>query len=244
MFTITHAGATDVGLRRKNNEDALLIMPDIQLYAVADGMGGAAAGEVASSIFVETVRELFPNEGLLSEEYFSAALQDIFRVANMRILEYGFLNPEAHGLGCTADILTFCEDKYFIGHVGDSRIYLLRDGVLKQITKDHSLVQLQVDNGVLSVNDARNHPKKNIILRALGIDKELSLDLMRGRALDNDIFLLCTDGLSDLLDENYICSIISADEPLTVAVEALISAAKAAGGKDNITALLCKVSIE
>ncbi len=240
MFKFLSAGKTDVGLRRSNNEDSYLVTPEAGLYAVADGMGGADSGEVASDIFVKTAGEIFAHPSELSEDEVNARVRDVFSRANERMIEYIAKHSLPLGMGCTAELLTFAGDRYLIGHVGDSRTYLLRNGELRQMTKDHSLVQQQVDNGYISAADARNHSMKNVVLRALGTTPELSLDLIRGRLLSNDLFLLCSDGLTDMVDDAGIRDILATGDSLPVKVTNLIESAKKAGGRDNVTALLCQ----
>ncbi|MDD2734853.1 MAG: Stp1/IreP family PP2C-type Ser/Thr phosphatase [Desulfuromonadaceae bacterium] len=242
MAIIETAGATDVGLRRLNNEDAFVIMPEHLVVAVADGMGGASAGEVASSIFVTAVREYFTVSAVASEEEAYQLVQQVFSVANNRMVEHVIRNPHDSGMGCTAELLTFAERRYIIGHVGDSRIYLFRNGVLRQLTKDHSLVQIQVDGGIITAEAARVHPKKNIVLRAVGIDKDISLDILRGNLLPDDLFILCSDGLTDMIEDTELVTILLAPVTLLQKIEQLVESAKKAGGKDNITVVLCQVT--
>lgn len=240
MFTYFAAGASDVGLRRSNNEDAFLVRSDLGVLAVADGMGGAAAGEVASAIFVDAAGELFDEASPVPAEAYHALVQDVFRLANERMIAHIAKHPDHRGMGCTAELLVLSGDRYIVGHVGDSRTYLFRAGELRQVTKDHSLVQQQVDQGLISAQQARTHAMKNIVLRALGANLELSLDLVRGRVLPNDLFLLCSDGLSDMLPDDTIREIISSRREIPEMVNDLIEGAKAAGGKDNVTVVLCQ----
>lgn len=240
MMTYVAAGATDVGLRRSNNEDAFLVRPELGVMAVADGMGGAAAGEVASAIFVETVAELLGSHAAASPDEAASLVQEVFRTANEKMISHVMEQPEHHGMGCTAELLLFCGDRYVIGHVGDSRTYLFRDGELRQVTKDHSLVQQQVDLGLISKAEARTHAMKNVVLRALGADLELSLDLVKGRVFPDDLFLLCSDGLSDMVDDELLRQLLASRQPLPQLVALLIEEAKSAGGKDNVTVVLCK----
>ena len=242
MVTYVAAGATDVGLRRSNNEDAFLVLSEHGVVAVADGMGGAAAGEVASSIFVETVAELFHSYEAVSPDEAASLVQEAFRSANQRMVSHVIQHPQDHGMGCTAELLAFGGDRYVLGHVGDSRTYLFRDGELRQITKDHSLVQQQVDQGLISPAEAKKHALKNVVLRALGADLELSLDLIRGRVFPGDLFLLCSDGLTDMVDDDGIRQTVSSQQPLPDLVTRLIEEAKSAGGRDNITVVLCQAA--
>ena len=241
MIILDTAGLSDVGLRRLNNEDAFVIMPEHLVVAVADGMGGASAGEVASSIFVTVVRECFAVSAVASEEDAYQLVQKVFSVANNRMVEHVIRNPHNSGMGCTAELLTFAGGRYIIGHVGDSRIYLFRNGVLRQLTKDHSLVQMQVDGGMITAEAARVHPKKNIVLRAVGIENDISLDILRGNLLPDDLFILCSDGLTDMIEDTELVTILLAPVTLVQKVEELVESAKKAGGKDNITVVLSLV---
>lgn len=243
LIKLHSAGSTDVGLWRSNNEDAYLIMPQASVFALADGMGGAAAGEVASQYFIETAQAVFSNPTSSSEHTGRALLQAVFSSANKRILEHIVQHPDDEGMGCTGDLLVFEEEQYVIGHVGDSRVYLLREGRLRQLTTDHSLVQSQVDKGMLTPEEAKHHPRKNILLRAVGTDSPETCDILEGTVLDGDIFLLCSDGLTDMVDDLAIEGMLASSESLQRKVESLIAGALAAGGKDNVTVVLCEVEI-
>ena len=172
-----------------------------------------------------------------------AQVEKVFIDSNRRILEHAANNPDDWGMGCTADLLAFADRRYIIGHVGDSRVYLLRRQCLSQLTRDHSLVQLQVDQGVLTPAEARTHPRKNIILRAVGTDASVFPDILEGEALDHDIFLLCSDGLTDMVEDSLIQRILSSAAPLQQKADGLIEAALAAGGSDNVTVVLCQVEM-
>jgi serine/threonine protein phosphatase PrpC len=243
MVRLLAAGATDVGLWRTNNEDAYLAMPEAGLFALSDGMGGAAAGEIASGYFIETAQAAFSNPIPASEEIIRELVQKVFRCSNKRITEHIAQHPENEGMGCTGDLLVFSQNSYIVGHMGDSRVYLLRDGSLQQLTKDHSLVQLQVDRGMLTPEEARHHPQKNIILRAIGADPSDSCDILSGSALTHDIFLLCSDGLTDMADDSVIRDILASIGSIQHKTKRLIDAAIAAGGRDNVTVVLCEVEI-
>lgn len=241
MISLHSAGATNVGLRRDNNEDSYLIIPQASVLALADGMGGAAAGEVASQYFVDMVRIAFFELTLPPGDAVPDLIQHVFEVANERILEHIIQHPDDEGMGCTADLLVFDGARYVIGHVGDSRVYLLRDERLQQLTKDHSLVQSQVDKGMLTPEEAKHHPGKNILLRAVGTDRSVACDIVQGAVLGSDIFLLCSDGLTDMVDDAGIKIMLASSESLEQKVERLISAALEAGGKDNVTVILSEV---
>lgn len=239
MLRIRCAGKTDVGRKRSNNEDAIIIRSDLGFLAVADGMGGAASGEVASSLFVDTVSELMSvadHNGIGAE-----LIQRTFLVANDRILKCARENSLHEGMGCTAELLVFYDQGYMLGHVGDSRTYLIRGGKLRQITKDHSLVQDQLDRGLITEAEARTHSMRNVIVRAVGVGQTLAVDIIRGKAQDGDLFLLCSDGLSDMLEEDLISSLLTLPLTLEERAAKLVQAANEAGGHDNVTVGLCEV---
>jgi len=242
MTNVIFSGKSDVGLKRSNNEDAFLVKPEIMLCAVADGMGGAASGEVASRMFCDTALELFPQANPQSEEDTVKTMQAVFQLANVRILSKANQEPEHNGMGCTAELLKFVDQRFVIGHVGDSRVYLFRQGQIKQITKDHSLVQEQLEQGIISTIEAKKHSLRNIILRAVGIDESLAVDFIKGKTLPGDIFLLCSDGLSDMIDDSAIQEVLSLPADLQQKTDALIQSAKSAGGLDNVTVVLCEVA--
>jgi PPM family protein phosphatase len=233
-------GKTDVGLKRTNNEDAFVLRPDLGFWAVADGMGGAAAGEVASRIFVETAAEAFASNS--AEETQMDRVKKAFTMANRRMLDHVAAHPDHAGMGCTAEILAMSGDDIFIGHVGDSRTYRLRNGELKQLSVDHSLVQEQIKQGLISEQDARNHAMRHVILRAVGNKEPIELDLIKGKGLPGDIFLLCSDGLSDMIDDEAIRNCLTQREGLQALADKLIDLAKSAGGKDNVTVVLVQLS--
>jgi serine/threonine protein phosphatase PrpC len=237
---ISASGKTDVGCVRENNEDALLVRADLPLFVVADGVGGAAAGEIASKLFVTSCEyefETYTRKQADGEMLITRCFQN----ANRKILDHVQQFPETKGMACTAELLTFISSHYYIGHVGDSRTYLVREGRIKRLTKDHSYVQEQMDLGLLAPEDAKEHWLKNAIYRAIGVDEDLSVDIYHGRVKSGDIFLLCSDGLSDLATEEELTGIITAAASLEESVQRLIDHAKSNGGKDNITAVLCQV---
>lgn len=241
ILNLSAYGKTDRGLRRKNNEDAYLVMPDLAFCTVADGVGGAAAGEVASRIFVDTALEIFGRKHPSSESDTALIVQEVFRLGNERLLAHAEAYPHHKGMGCTAELIAFSGNSYVVGHVGDSRTYLFREGELRQITKDHSLVQDQVDQGLITHDEARKHSLRNVVLRALGAQPSLALDLVRGVNHPGDIFLLCSDGLTDMVEDYAIREVLVAPGALADKVDRLIESAKSAGGNDNITVVLCQV---
>jgi serine/threonine protein phosphatase PrpC len=235
------AAVTDIGRRRYTNEDALCSDAARGLFVVADGMGGHAAGEVASEMAVERVCANFPPRSPEDPDAARAVLVEAFGAANAEILERGELEPDMHGMGTTLTALAVSGDDVVLAHVGDSRAYLLRKDTLTQLTTDHTWVQAQVSAGLLEPEQARFHPFANIITRALGTDLQLEVETLRLPARPGDIFLLCSDGLTGMLSDTQLRDIL-ADEKRTLAVRArrLVQAANRAGGVDNITVVIAK----
>jgi serine/threonine protein phosphatase PrpC len=236
------AGKTDIGLRRPNNEDVFLVSPEHDFCLAADGMGGAAAGEVASEIFAETTLDIFSAQHNRSEKDTLYRVQKAYHTANEKILEHIIANPSHRGMGCTAELLAFYENNFILGHVGDSRTYRLRNGELEQLTEDHTLVQQQLREGLISEDEIKNHPMRHVIFRAVGIKEEMAIDLLQGTMHPADLFLLCSDGLSDMIDDDRIQDILCADTDIQHKTESLIESAKVAGGLDNITVVLVAIS--
>lgn len=243
MMRIVSHGVTDIGLKRLNNEDAFATDPALRYWTVADGMGGAAAGEVASGIFVETAHQTFLTRGTAVRP--ADLVQEVFGAANAKIISEVAIHPEYGGMGCTAELITFDGDEYLLGHVGDSRTYVYRNGQLRQITCDHSFIQDQIDKGIITSRaDAKAHPYRNVILKAVGVNESLSIDLFRGKVLNGDVFLLCSDGLTDMVDDAGIKDACALPGDLPQKAERLVLLAKSAGGKDNITVVLCQVILD
>jgi len=241
MVRIVCAGKSDIGRKRHNNEDALVVRADLGLVSLADGMGGAASGELASAIFVRSVSEVFEEGSRRKEESAIRLVQRAFLRANETIWKETLENPDLRGMGCTAELLTFEGRSYLLGHVGDSRTYLYRNGKLRRVTKDHSVIQDQLDKGFITPEEARTHSLRNVITRAVGVQETVAVDLIRGRGLAGDHFLLCSDGLSDMITEETIAEILSMPLSLDERAEKLIEAANTAGGSDNVTVALCLV---
>ena len=236
------AGQTDIGLKRENNEDVFLLNSDMDFCLTADGMGGAAAGELASKIFADTAQEIFEGQTDRSQKEVLYRVQKTFQVANQKILEHVVQNRSHKGMGCTAELLAFSDEGFILGHMGDSRTYRLRDGSFEQLTQDHTLVQQQLEDGLINEDQIRNHPLRNIIYRAVGIKQELSIDLVIGQTAVQDIFLLCSDGLTDMILDDQIQDILCLNEDIHHKVDELIEKAKAAGGNDNITVVLVAIT--
>lgn len=245
----TSAARSDTGRVRDSNEDSLLDRPDAGLFAVADGMGGHAAGEVASRIAVEALEEaLAGGDGGEDDDDGGGPpsgdrVAQAIRAANRRILEDADRNPERAGMGTTLTALALGEaGRWRIGHVGDSRAYVLREGALRQLTTDHSWVGRRVDAGELTKEEARRHPMSSVLERALGTAREVEVDVEEGEARPGDLYLLCSDGLTDTLPDAEIRSILREAEGLDAAADRLVHAANEAGGPDNVTVVLARVA--
>jgi len=235
MSVIASSAHTDTGRRRRRNEDAFVCEPP--LFAVADGMGGAQAGEVASRLAADSLRELREHgSGDLSSPERTV---ELIREANRRVYAYSSANASARGMGTTMTVALVEGSVVTIGHVGDSRAYLLRDDQLTQLTQDHSLVAELVRSGRLSPKEAESHPRRSVITRALGTESDVEVDVFSLRARDGDLFLLCSDGLTSMVsDEEIARLLVSARADLDDAGKTLIAAANRAGGEDNITVVL------
>jgi serine/threonine protein phosphatase PrpC len=237
MTKLQAGSATDVGRVRTNNQDQLLVTAE--LFAVADGMGGHAAGEVASLTAVEALRAAYQVEGG-TEGLVAAAHQ-----ANRSIWERARGDPELHGMGTTLVAMALVneddEDRLAIVNVGDSRVYLLRDGELEQLTTDHSLVQELVDDGQLTELEATVHPQRHVLTRALGVDSEVNVDFLELLPLKGDRLLLCSDGLSRELTDPQVASVLRRLADPEDAARELVAAAKNRGGNDNITVVIVDV---
>lgn len=229
--------ATDVGRVRQGNEDTSLVADDAGLWAVADGMGGHRAGEVASEIAVRTLREAFVATGPSETALAGAAV-----AANAAIVAAANDDPELQGMGTTlvAVARTEADDLAYV-NVGDSRIYLLRDGELQRLTVDHSLVEELVQEGSLTPEEARTHPRRNIVTRALGIAEQVQVDAGTITPYEGDRYLLCSDGLTDEVDEERMASVLRRLADPTDAAAELVRLAVEHGGRDNVTVLIVDV---
>jgi len=247
------AGRTDVGCVRTSNEDNFGYDPACGVYVVCDGMGGQAAGEVASQLAVETVLEYFrahsaegsfPQVGEKFDDISldANALASAVQAAGIRIFREAQEHPGRLGMGSTIVALLVRDGKASIAHVGDSRVYLLRDGQIRLLTSDHSLVMEQVRRGLMTAEEAERSSMQNIITRALGSEEAAEPDVQDVTISAGDIFLLATDGLTKLVKEQRLGEITSSASSLEKACEALVAAARAAGGDDNITCLLVRIN--
>jgi protein phosphatase len=243
----TSFGLTDVGRRRESNEDDLLLEPELGLYAVADGMGGHAAGEIASRLAIETLQEVRRRGTAASPSASSdeAALwlREAFTEANRRICESIRQHEERRGMGTTIVALVQSGDGAVVGHVGDSRGYLVRGDSLIRLTSDHSWVNEQVKLGLMSDDAAQRHPMRNIVTRALGSREEVLVDVAATDLEPGDVFVLCSDGLNTMLSDDEIreLALRHPDDP-EAACRALIHAANSQGGEDNVTVVIVRFS--
>jgi len=231
-------GKSDIGLKRNVNEDAFILKPEVGFCSVADGIGGASAGEVASRIFIESACEMFLSLREQSEGGVVEAIKKTFWSANEKIRNCKKENPHYKGMGCTAELMAWFNYRITLGHVGDSRAYLYRAGDLRQITRDHTFIQDQVDKKLINPSEAKKHPLRNVILRAVGEKDSLEVDVIRGMSKPDDIYLLCSDGLTEMVDDTVIKDVLSLSLSLSKKIEILIELANKAGGNDNITVLL------
>lgn len=238
---INFFGNSDPGRKRANNEDSFIIKHDLSLIVVSDGMGGEAAGEVASAIITETAVDIFSGKKECSQKHISDLIQKVFAAANQKILDHIKGYPQHRGMGCTADVMAFTDGGYVVGHVGDSRVYLLRNGKLIQVTSDHSLVQEQLNRGLITLDEARTHPLRNILLRAVGSTEPFMVDVIKGNIFPYDIFLLCSDGLTSMIEDIMIKHVLASRLPVNQKVETLIEMANNAGGSDNITVVIAQI---
>ena len=231
-YAKTHTGC------RPKNEDSLFAPECVDGFfaVVADGMGGHNAGEVASRIVVDTIRESL--EGSDPEKIKKSDVQSMLATANTAVYKNALENPERLGMGSTATVVVFTKDKAMIGQIGDSRAYLFSGGQLKQITKDHSYVQLLIDSGYISEEDAKHHPQRNIITRALGTESVVDADIYVVSMKDDDLILLCSDGLSGAVSNDDIAAILCDD--IHTATDRLVSAALGNGGTDNISVVIAR----
>ena len=235
------AARTDVGMIRSGNEDSYFADSRRGLFIVADGMGGHAAGEVASEMAVQIVTREIGDLNDLHGDSVSRKVSQALKRANLAIYERTIAEVDKQGMGTTASVLLLSGGRYLIGQVGDSRVYLLRDGALRQLTKDHSYVQEQVDAGYLTPEQARYHPYSNVITRCVGASHDVDPDTYTGEARVGDIFLVASDGLTGMVDDRRLQQMLQARTSPERLVDALISEANGRGGLDNITAIVVKV---
>lgn len=247
---IRYAAKTDVGMKRDHNEDYFSLVEDEQLFIVADGMGGHASGEVASKLAAETVGEFYhrtrededatwPYSMDRSLSYSENRIVCAIKLANLRIYEAATANQSRKGMGTTLVTAAITGEQICIAHVGDSRAYRIRNGEITQLTRDHSLLEDFKDaNPAMTAEDERTFPHKNVITRALGLRDNVEVAVRTHPLLSGDIYVLCSDGLSGMLEDRQILNITSKPVTLERAVAELVDAANRNGGTDNVTTLL------
>jgi protein phosphatase len=230
------AGVTDTGRKRRRNEDAYVLEPP--LFAVADGMGGAQAGEVASKLAAAALADT--DHGQLRGP---EGVVELIQEANRRVYERANEDPSASGMGTTMTVALVEDGHVVIGHVGDSRAYLARDGSLEQLTDDHSLVNELMKSGKLSPEEAETHPQRSVITRALGTDPDVDVDTFTIEVREGDIFLLCSDGLTSMIGDTAILDVLERHRhDLDRAARTLVSEANRGGGEDNITVVAFEIA--
>lgn len=245
-------GKTDVGRVRTNNEDNFIIDEEIGLFIVADGMGGHNAGEVASKMAVEAIRDnmrrfiMQGQKGIIGKidpklGERTNQLASVIRLSNQLIYECANNQLKNKGMGTTIDCVLLNKNKISIGHIGDSRIYVVRSGKLHQLTQDHSLVAEQVRQGLLTPEEAERSSLKNILTRALGVDETVEVDLVEMDVFEDDILICCTDGLNKTVSDPEILKAVQEMKSPKMIVEHLIDLANVAGGVDNVTAAVIKL---
>ncbi len=247
------AGKTHVGMKRNHNEDNYLLLPEENLFCVADGMGGHSSGEIASKIAVTEVSEFFkytakdreatwPFKMDKNRNYDENRLSTGIKVANARIFEASQAEAKYRGMGTTIVSTYFMDNAAFVGHVGDSRVYrfIAAEGKLVQVTEDHSLLNDYIKAKKLTPEEIENFPHKNVIVRALGMKDSVVVDVSRIEPKENDVFLLCSDGLSGMVTDPKMEEILKKQSDLDLAAQQLIDAANAAGGNDNVSCILVR----
>jgi protein phosphatase len=239
--------AVDVGRCRSNNEDAVAIDEELALAVLADGMGGYNAGEVASELATSRIHSLYG--AWLRRHGRQAANAELLRAldacvleTNRAIYDAGSADPSCAGMGTTLVVALLRDDRLLVGHVGDSRAYRLRGATLQQITHDHSVMQEQIDAGLISAEQAAISGRRNLVTRALGVEDSVRLEAHLHEVEPGDIYLLCSDGLSDMLEDDAIARLLLRHDGLADAGRALVDAANQAGGRDNISLILVRVN--
>ena len=242
MKKVVAYGKTDIGRKRTNNQDSVLINDNIMLYAVADGMGGHKGGEIASSLCLEVLDSAVTKMAeRSSDSKVSPFLKEAVSLASMRVHERASMDDSLKGMGTTLVSLFVRDDKAYICQVGDSRVYLYSSGSLWKITEDHSLVNEQVRSGLISRSQAEKLSYKNVITRSVGFEEIVDVDIYIRDLNHGDVFLLCSDGLTSMISDNEIKANIDASD-LSGSVKRLIDAANEAGGADNVSVILVRVS--
>ncbi len=242
MKKITAYGKSDIGKKRSSNQDSILVNDKLGLYAVADGMGGHKGGETASSMALDVlntaVGKITDKKGSIQVAPF---LKEAISLASMKIYERSLMDESLRGMGTTLVALFFDDGNAYIAQVGDSRVYLYRDGDLWKITEDHSLINEQIRSGLITRQEAEKLTYKNVITRSVGFEEMVSVDVYTREVDPGDMFLLCSDGLTSMLSDEDIKKAIDSGSNISESVDKLINKANDAGGADNISVILLKV---
>lgn len=240
-----YAAKTDRGLVRELNEDCYRIIAgddsNCCAFIVADGMGGHKCGELASRVAVEYISDSIKSDAknLFSSENLSEDLRRIVEGTNAAVYQKSIELPEAAGMGTTLTMAVVTSSNVTVAHVGDSRLYIVRDGKISKVTEDHSYIEELIKKGTITRDEAENHPQKNVITRAIGSSHEIDIDMINLTVESDDILILCTDGLTNMVSADHIMEAVKENEPQE-ACEQLVEAAKGNGGDDNITVIVIK----
>jgi protein phosphatase len=246
-FRLEHAGLTDVGQQRTHNEDSILLEPELRSFVICDGMGGHASGAVASQVAVATISEVLrtgkpPPPPREEQPARSEPLVHAILCANAAVFARSQSDPQCHGMGTTVVGLRFEDDRVHVCHIGDSRIYLLREGTLQQLTRDHSLINLYADHPEMMGKLGPAH--SNIIVRAVGLHPEVEVEHSIVEIEPGDVYLLCSDGLIDMAEDWMVREMLTSGDDLPTTAENLVRAANAHGGADNISVIVVRASAE
>ncbi len=242
-----HIGSsTDIGKHREINQDSYFVSEEqeLPLFIIADGMGGHKAGEVASKMAIDIIKEKILEKAKdikLEENIIAEIIREAIESANVKVYEASKEKEECSGMGTTITMTYILDNKAFIGQVGDSRAYLLRDNELIQLTKDHSLVAELLRNGSITEEEAECHPQRNLITRAVGTDEGIDIDIVTEKLYEEDLILLCTDGLTNMVDDNEIKEVLLKRKDIKTACDELVNLANNNGGYDNITVVAVKI---
>lgn len=241
---ILSAGASDIGRKRKSNQDSICLEPNHHFYAVADGMGGHNGGDIASQLSVKVMPEFLASQ---SEREPALLMKEMIQEINRAILEEAQNKPELRGMGTTISAILFAGTQLVIGNVGDSRVYVINNQHIYQLTRDHSFVQEKLNMGIYTRDEALRDPQKNVLVRSVGFEEEVNVDIFSYRINKNDIFLICSDGLHGKVSDADILHLVhdyipdpgaATKEQLDIAVSKLIHQANENGGQDNISVIL------
>jgi serine/threonine protein phosphatase PrpC len=248
---VRFAGKTDIGRVRAQNEDNVLVPKEMALAVVSDGMGGHASGEVASRITVETIDQYYRDTARSGPNTWPMKLPNLeverqrmavaIQLANSNIFETAQADGAKKGMGCTVDAMYFSQGRFYIGHVGDSRVYRIRGGQIQALTEDHSFLNDFLRMKEMSSDEGINLPHKNVVVRALGLNEQVHVDVIHDEFKVGDLFLICSDGLSGMLTDPQMREISTASNSLDNACNELIKSANDNGGNDNISAILIRV---